>query len=412
MASSAAGQAFAACTLAPVGAPTMSTGYPDGGPNPTVVVDYRQVFVIRPIVGGPDNGMIQFAVHPSPLGGLAIHTGRVASLRYVVNNAGDITGTTSTTNDFTNVNGTDKYSLLPFRQNVRGASGPIWGTVQNDSAFGAQAWRVLSNKAHVVYSGDTFNNGGSYSVARQQIKVERLTEKMASDGYPAYAGQYRQYLNSFGPDDFSTNSQIPGSLQGAVADMRSGLDLINVPYDYAWQGWQDNATPIIVKGGDAGYTAFAQYLGNSESGQPAHGPTPGVGFAPTTFFSATGMAAEQTITVSIQTCVEYTLDSDSPMQQMAKMPPSVDQSAIDFVKNAARGLPAAKPANTGNWFTNSLSWYGGAMKDIYQGITGTASEVLIGRNIWGDKSSLGIDAGTARTVLGGLGRMRGRASIR
>jgi len=415
---STAGHAFVECALAPVGAPSMSTGYPDGGPNPTVVVDFRQVFVVQPVRQTQDpslHGQVQFAIHPSPLGALAIDKGNaVVRIADVHDDTGLVNGVVSYNSYFNGGVAIDRFGLIPFTQNLKTAiiNSDITGTVQNDTGFAIQGWRVLSNKANIVYTGNDFNNQGTWSAARQQIRVERIASKPTADGYHYATGQYRQALNSSGPLDFTSNAQIPGSIQGAVGDLRCGVDILNLPYDYEWQSWQDNSTPLAFDGAGAGYAAFYQYAkqaGTADTTMPV--PTPGVGHAPTTYFSVVGMEEDQSLTVSVQTCVEFTLDYDSPMQQMAKMPPPVDVGAQDAVKSIARGLPAAKSSDK-SWFVNALDWYGGAMKDSYQAITGTASELLFGKNIWGKKDNLGLDASTVRSVLNGVARSRNRPMIR
>lgn len=384
---------FEACVYGPVGAPGHSMGIPDGSSLQSIVIDHRQTFVVK-IGTGPlaVPGAVVFAITPSFLGGFAFNTGQVSAAVYgVVTSSGLITTANTQVINLpgpltSGGTGVGNYYVVPFREWLpAGAAGLLAASGANNFAsFNVGQGRILTNKAKIIYTGSTMHNAGTCAIARQNIRVETNTK--ATDGYPAtVTGLNRQFLSSIGPTDFTSVMQLAGSQVISAGELRCGYDVINVPYEFGYQPWIENSTPVFQSSatGIQPSTDFAQLLfpDDLSVGTIVGGPTPGIGHAPTTFVAFDGLDATASITVTLQSCIEYTVSFDSPTARFATMSPPMDLGAINRVKDMSRVVPTIKPTSD-SWFTNLISGYGRGMRDTYMGLTGLGSKLLFGQNVW------------------------------
>jgi hypothetical protein len=278
------------------------------------------------------------------------------------------------------------YGIIPFSEWL--AAGGNITTTRQGAKLDVQRFRVLSNKARVVYTGNDFYNSGTVAVCRQDISVDKIVQKPTTDGQVHAFGQYRQLLTSEPPRTFNDVASVAGAQLYSVAELRGGLDLLNVPYKWDYQGWQEDSTPVVLLNGGNTDGQFAQLRIQPSSIDLGFCCAPGIGYAPTTFVFASGMggstdtgSAGQGLTITAQTCVQYTVSFSSPMARFANTGTDNMPGVLDGIKTAARDLPPAKKADEG-WFSKALNWYGGAMKDVYQAVTGTATQLVTGHNIW------------------------------
>lgn len=371
--------AFERCVYGQPGEISLGLGVPDGSSLNSIVIDHRQTFVLRPIGGG-----IVFALTPSYLGALAMSQGSTTALLYTCNPAsGVLTNLVSSVVNFPVLAPASQYLVLPFQEWLgQGALGSAIKLGNNNfGSLNVTQARVITNKARMIYTGTSLANSGTCAIARQNIKIETIVPGTDTLNYNQL-GDLRQQLGSIGPGDVNSVMALAGSQIVSAGELRCGYDLLNVPYNFDYENWVENASPVFqvpVAGNPT--PAFAQALIDTVTNLVVPGCAPGIGHAPTTFVAFSGLDTTASITVTCQTCVEYTVGFNSPLTRFATMSPSVDNGAMDRVKEMSRGVPVIKPAET-SWIANALSTYASGMKDIYMGVTGTVSEMVTGHNIW------------------------------
>jgi len=398
---------FESCVFGTVSSVDMTMGVPDGDNSMAFTYDFHGRYTIK-----PQGGAICFALHPSPLGALAIDQGSVTADVYTADQiSGVITGTSAQAFTFPTP-GSGQYSLLPFNEWLGAPAGGVISTgVTNQSALRAQKFRVINNSGLVTFTGGTNTDQGSYVTARSPLSVDEIVFRGLAN--PVKGNQIQVLSGSQLPRTESAIAGLTGAQSGAAKMLTCGRDLINPPFNFDYQPWLEGSQPTLAAADGSIAAQFAQlFQGSIVSPTGYSTTTPGIGNAQTTYFRLDGLDATSSIIVQTKTCVQFVPQFNSPMERMSAPSPPKNTPVLDRTQNIARQLPVSKPSSEGiGGIGGAVSWYGETMKNIYQGITGKFSQMFLGGNIWeGGSNAAAITAGAAGRAYRGR-KVRGSQQL-
>lgn len=343
---------FVHCVLGPVNQAGMGDGVPDGSTEPSVVVEHRQALTITASSGGNVNVAIVGSVY----GAIGLDEGTAKFMVNSTNTTGDppfVYGTpasvTATLTSEAWGTGIDNqhYSLVPFNESI-GLTGSL--TDQNASGLQATKFRVLTTQAKISYTGTSLANSGVSATAKLPLKAEMNMAAQCSDDGTAFQQtlQYGSPLPQPLPVGFSAVAALPGS---RVFPVTENVTIMLPAECYDYQDLKNSWTPYFSNVADpltSKDLVFAGIMQVTEGGGPsvdvvAGDGCSGIGYAPVAFYSATGMAASQSVTIEVRSCIEYTLAFSSPSARFARVPPMERPLAIRQAKELARSMPSSFP---------------------------------------------------------------------
>jgi hypothetical protein len=360
-------------------------GVPDGSNLNTIVVDHRQTIVLEP----SSAGNITFAIVPSQYGAIGVAEGKFAA---TVNTTAGATVTSTfgtpqtTTFSMTPASPTPSlqagnYWIVPFNENLATLGTqvifPPVGGLQSTKS------RVVTCTARIMYTGPTLSDSGVAATCKMPCwseVVDTLSDsEVSSFGFLTHG----MPLPADPPTSFTT---IAGMAGARIFPARESADVLMVPTNYEFAAIRPGMVPYTQEAfsGSPGIPTYLTWFAglgvvtSSTTAIPL--PVPSLGHSDVTFYSASGLnvagaSGTASITVEVRTCVEYTIDFNSPMQRFAKMASPKDQAALDRIQAVARCLPSSKittaTSATSGWLPDALSWYGRTMGKI----AGTAWQV-------------------------------------
>jgi len=410
---------FVECVFGPVGATTQGGGVPDGDPKPGYVLDHRSVLVVLPDSGGN----ISVALTPSVNGCLALGAGKAQ----VITNLFDLaTGTSQgTTSQLYNAEsspltgGEDRfvYRVVPFEEWLAPAGVTLHdqGTGQA-GVFGngmtAEAFRVVTNTGEATYTGPPLTASGMVATSRFDVHVDEVITESArypgiQAGQDVFRGAIVSNICETPPLSFFENSIQPAAVIAQATQCQKAL---NVPVDWKYEPirlTQPNASPTTGFVNTRNLSPTFGVLMN-ENGTPnwAAMPMGGLGHAPTTVFTYTGLAPDAVVVFNGRSCIQYTINRRSQVRHMARPSPPLRPAALAAVAAIAPSIPVSAPSvstSVGNrgWLESALGWYAGAMKKAIGGSwevgSQLVSELLPGK--YGQKLG-GLTEGMAHLMIG------------
>lgn len=290
------------CVMGPVAMPSSNLGYPDGDNRPTVTMDYRRTYTMK-----PDSGSISFGIGTSYYGcfikGTGVCTTNVPVPLSCMQSAGTLSPlvTSSTL-------GSGGFGVVPIIP------------PQNDYPF--PAYRPLVAVAEVTFTGSTMANGGAVVIA----KTSTANPLMGIYG----TGEVALYqANTVDPTMSGT------SVVGAARD--SYVSRI-VPADPEFIPAANAATSVSTTSSTLVTNALHP---NSDTGRKlASHPCPQAGCV---WYEYSGLDSSASVTVSVRYCVQYAVDGNSAFVPMARPspPPPEAPGVLSRMFSAITNSPAA-----------------------------------------------------------------------
>lgn len=290
----------------------MGIGFPDGNPNKSIVVDYKQVLTIT-----PNNGRIKFALVSSPYGCIALARGQISNNL----NLPRFANTTSLAYAWeawtpTTFNQANSYFITPFQEN---ASYPVDGEAMGPYAAGQ--YRGLVVAADVVFTGSTMANGGVVSVYKASPNIVDLPSSV----YNTVTVLNKDVTDL---DAGSTNVTVSGRYTGPARVPLSLRSASAKPeYRATWENTQ--STEIIPM--------FLGSTGTIISGAISPGFDNSI---PITIVDYSGLDASASVTIEVRSCMEL-VPKVGTMAAFAKPSPPASLATWEKVANYVRSLPAA-----------------------------------------------------------------------
>jgi len=404
---------FLHCVYGPVNYIGEGHRAPDGHSEPSVVVEHRSLFNVT----ASSNGNITLAIVASPYGCLGVDEGTVT----YQSNTADVTGSppysygAATTETFTgtsqgwNPSGgvNHHYSLLPFIETLQQSGNLIEASQQ----YGLQAakFRILSTQAKVSYVGNNFYNQGVATTARLSLDLQGNFPATAPGSLSgdAYFLQYGDNVPQILPTSFSSIGALPGARTFSVTQ---DVNMINPPTSFefqemkpAWAPFYSASVPTASKDTIFGGLIYTHLTTGPDTYEfTGNDPVFGLGFAPVTFYAATGLALAAnnpiSLTVETRTCIEYVLAYQSPSVRFASYPPPERPLAIRQAHDLGRILPSSVPSTPAQesegWLSRLLQGYWSLEKK------GIATGYEVGGKILG-----AVGGNAIGRLISGLGNM-------
>jgi len=349
---------FLHCIYGPVDYIGQGSRAPDGHAEPSIVVEHRSVVTITP----NSSNNITFALVSSPYGAIALDAGKATT---TINTATvatgsfpyNYTGSANTNLDFSpgpwgqGSSVHSHYLQIPFSEWLE----PNGTSIGNQASTGLQQskFRVLSAQAKVAFTGNTLNDQGVACTGRLTFDFDQNLPATAPSSLTndAYFLQYGAILPQQLPDSFSAIATLPGA---RIFPFKQSVNMINPPTSFAYQEMRSNWAPFFTTSvaTQTKDIVFGGVINTTLTSTPTSEITGndnvfGMGFAPVTFYAASGLdgTQNQSIVVETRTCVEYTIGFASPMARFASLPPPERPLAIRHAYNYGRLLPSSVPAS-------------------------------------------------------------------
>lgn len=304
---------YLACLTGGVSMPPMGVGFPDGNPNKSIVIDFKQVLTLT-----PHNGGIRFALVSSPYGCIGVQRG-------LIQNALNIPqfGTTTSLNyswaafdNATLFNTTGNAYVVPFQENN---SYPVDG--ESMGAYSTGQYRGLVIAADVSFTGSTMANGGVVTVYKTTPNIVDLTSGTVNTSTVSVKDVTD--INAG-----STTGTISGRYTGAARVPLSIRSASAKPEYIAT--WERTVAPEITP---LAYTTAGTLSLNF--------PNPGFdNSVPITVVEYTGLDATASVTIEVRSCLEM-VPKVGNMAAFAKPSPPASLAVWERVANFVRALPAA-----------------------------------------------------------------------
>lgn len=287
-------------------------GFPDGNPNKSIVIDFKQVFTLT-----PNNGVIRYALVSSPYGCLAIQRG-VISNPYNVPQFANTTSLsyiwTAATSGMTFNSGT--AFMLPFQEN---ASFPVDG--ESMGAYMTGQYRGLVISAESNFTGSTMANGGVVTVYKTTPNIVDLPGGIVNT--VAVGVKDITDINAG-----STVGTVSGRYTGPA---RASLSLRSASAKPEYRNtWENTVSGEIVP---LGYTSTA--AATSAFLNPGFDNS-----VPITVVEYSGLDASASVTIEVRSCLEL-VPRVGNMAAFAKPSPPAQLAVWERVANFVRALPAA-----------------------------------------------------------------------
>lgn len=325
---------LAHCVFGPTNQVGDNLGVPDGGNDPTVVVEHRQTVILQP---GAD-GRVAFALTSSPIGAIALGVCKTDLTVNTVDENNMLTASKPTHFEeemYGWGSSNHNYGIVPFSEYIYNGSNLVHPDVlYANCGFGANEFRVITAQASVSYTGSIMTSSGTAATGRiaHDLDKSNFTD---SSNYIRYTSEMSQAP----PLSFNQVSNIPGA---RVFPAREPVTLLNPPSCFDWQPMRNSWTPSVMVDSATEDFSYAFYmLGADQKGTSTWLPSPGMGYAPCTYYYATGLDSTSSLTISARVCVEYKLSQLSPASRFARLPPPSLPKQISAVRTVSRSLPSS-----------------------------------------------------------------------
>lgn len=297
------------CISGPVNMPSMSSGFPDGDATPSVTMDYRMVYTIRP----SSSGELKFMILPCYQGAFSKLFGLMNSTNQVVIKSPS------------HVNG---YAVTAQAESTSHMGVP-WMTTSGTSLFGTDltkpynSFRPIVVAADIEFTGNSMYNGGNVAITKV---LTRPAEQKAEEYTYSATEKALVPLHSY-PTLYSTSrTLLPSSVVGPA---RESYHTRIVPTDGEYQ---PIAPCLVDQPHFASYTAESGPVPSALPYQNAHG----------VLYQYSGLDSSATITVSIRYCVQYTVGGTSSLAPLAKPSPPSQPSLWNRVTSYVANMPVAQ----------------------------------------------------------------------
>jgi hypothetical protein len=290
----------------------MGVGFPDGNPNKSIVIDFKQVFTLTPTAG-----VIRYALVSSPYGCLAMQKGLISNPYNIPRYA----NTTSLSYTWAQASNLDVFNdtthfIIPFQEN---ASYPVDGEAMG--AYSAGQYRGLVISAESCFTGSTMANGGVVTVYKTTPNIVDLTATTVN----TVAVSYKDVT------DINAGSII-GTISGRyTGPARASLSIRSASAKPEYRNtWENTVSKEIVP---YGYTSVGG--GTSLMLNPGFDNS-----VPITVVEYSGLDASASVTVEVRSCLEL-VPKVGNMAAFAKPSPPASLAVWERVANYVRSLPAA-----------------------------------------------------------------------
>lgn len=299
------------CIAAPNDTPNTSLGYPDGDAQPSVVLEYRKLYTIKPDA----NGDLVFLLAPSAQGAINMVAGLISTNGITVNNLTQTGFATLTTNAGV---GQIPDDMLASWDNCVGP------TVRNG---GPPAFRPLNCSLDVHYTGSSMMNNGRVSVTRLRCAEEEAgsTTVDASTDYLC---------------DVTTYASVPVSTfllpSSVVMPARQSFNVRSVPVRPLYEPTIESVTDVT---GSVSLTS--KFRNSNTSGfqlAPSYHPQ-----CPWYKIEYSGLDQSASITLSLKYCIQYAITPQSNVAPFAHPSPVASPSVLERAARFVSSLPVARP---------------------------------------------------------------------
>lgn len=295
----------------------MSTGYPDSNPAPSITMDLKSVFTLKPSAAGK----ITFYLTPSNNGVLSIVEGTV---------------------------GTSVQTLSPLVSEVSGyqrvASPPgtvLYGTIPDTRVQPANynfgdapvstwtAFRTIVAVADVSFTGSSMMDAGSVVVGTVGSKL--APKGTATLNYSVSKSMQVALLDSTRAGNFGAVAGLAGSISLPARKNFRVRCVAPVP-EYS------RVQPLICTDTDGMPLGYARPIGiTGDFPCPVYDPA-----TPWKVIDYSGLDASASITVCIRHCVEYCIDDDSSVAPFASPSPATNKAEQTWQQKFAAAVPTVE----------------------------------------------------------------------
>lgn len=279
------------CISGPVNHPATNSGYPDGDAQPSVTLDYRRTYVIKPV-----SGTIRFAICPSAQGCFNLMAGKMTSGGI----AADNTSVTGFINSAIANTVTDAFGQVPetFLASPFSSVGAPFIT------NGTPAFRPLVCVADVQYTGSSMMDNGSVTVTKM-----RNTEAINGSATVDAATDYQVDLAAF--TSIPASALLPSS---QVRAAREGFSVRSIPVRPLYETTTESITNASYT--DNRYFKFRNALTTGNNLTPSYHPQ-----CPWYVVSYEGLDDSASITVTYRYCIQYAVTGDNILGAIARPSP-------------------------------------------------------------------------------------------
>ena len=294
---------------------TAVSSYPDGNPLPSITVDYKSIFVLRPDAAG----RIAFTLTPASNGVLTVQYGKLAGVPIVSiapTTASGLNVTTSNTGD-------ELYGTIPEQRAFNASQG--YGSSAKPALT---AFRTVVAVADVSFTGSSMMNGGT-------VTVSTTSSAMNPVGTRPWTYSTSQVV-ALPAIDTSTAGNISDAvaMPSTVAfPARQSFTLRTMPRTAEYLPTAQN----VYTDADSLPLGYARMAGTT-----GDFPGPVYSDAPwkTALFS--GLDPTASITVAVRHCVQYAVDDTSSMVSLAGASAPLAPAQLAWYTRVANALPTVE----------------------------------------------------------------------
>lgn len=291
------------CVMGPVAMPSMNIGYPDGDNRPTVTMDFRRTYTLKP----NSNGQISFGLGTSYYGcfikGLGTLTTSTPVYPYAVVASGAISkGPATSTLGLTDV------GVVP---------------IVDRRAF--PAYRPIVAVAEVTFTGSSMENGGAVAVCKTSTANALADTFGSSISTPCYTQNQ--------PNPVMSGTSVVGAARDTYVSRVVPADPEFIPFQNAAIAQQAASSSLVTNGLiSAGFTSSDRKLAALPCAQ-----------AGAVWYTYSGLHSSASITVNVRYCVQYSVHGDSEMVPISKPspPPPENPGVLNRMFSAITNSPAA-----------------------------------------------------------------------
>jgi hypothetical protein len=289
----------------------MGVGFPDGNPNKSIVIDFKQIVTLT-----PNGGSIRFALVSSPYGCIAVSRGVITNNVNIPRYA-DTTSTSYSWQGYSGISLNTAYNnIIPFQENAAyGVDGESMG------AYPTGQYRGLVISAETCFTGSTMANGGVVTVYKTTPNIVEL---------PA-ATVNTVTVTSRDVTDTNVGSTV-GTITGRyTGPARTSLSIRSASAKPEYRPTWENTVATEVVPLFYSSTAVATSMGLNPGFDNS---------VPITMVEYSGLDSTASITIEVRSCLEL-VPKVGNMAAFAKPSPPASLAVWERVANFVRSLPAA-----------------------------------------------------------------------
>lgn len=296
------------CVMGPVSMPSMNIGYPDGDNRPTVTMDYRRTYTLKPNT----SGQISFGLGTSYYGcfvkGVGTLTSSTAIYPCAITSSGGFSkGSATSTLGLTDV------GLVPILEPTGLGNGKL------------PAYRPIVAVGEVTFTGSSMENGGAVTVCKTSMANP-------PNGVFGSAIEVTEYGNQY-PNPVMNGTSVVGAARDTYISRVVPADPEFIPFQVsAILQAADSSAPIMNGLVSTGYTSTDRKVASMPCTQ-----------AGAVWYSYSGLHSSASITVNVRYCVQYAVHGDSEMVPISRPspPPPENPGVLSRMFSAITGSPAA-----------------------------------------------------------------------